>query len=299
MKKYKLTLIVAVFLILFVTLLVWLTHGHTVALLQPKGTIGMQQRNLLYFALTLSMIVIIPVYILTIFIATKYRADNHKAKYDPEWDHNRKLEAVWWGIPFAIILILSIVTWNSSHALDPFKSLKSSTKPMTIQVVALQWKWLFIYPEQHIATVNYVRFPVNTPIDFEITADAPMNSFWIPQLGGQVYAMPGMSTHLHLMASQAGSYDGSSANISGKGFSGMTFKALATDRQNFDTWAAATHKLPAGLDTVAYARLAQPSSNVPVNEYGKVDAGLYDTIVMKYMTPDASTTGTNVEGTKK
>ena len=132
----------------------------------------------------LSLIVVIPVYIMLFLFAWKYREGNTKAKYSPDWDHSALLETIWWTVPLLLITILSVVTWNSSHDLDPFRPLNSSVKPVKIQVVALQWKWLFIYPEQNIASVNYVEFPVNTPVDFEITADAPMNSFWIPQVGG-------------------------------------------------------------------------------------------------------------------
>ena len=195
-----------------------LLHGHTIDVLVPKGTIAKKELDLLVTATLLMLIVVIPVFVLTFTIAWKYRASNTKAKYTPDWDHNRAIETVWWAIPFVLILILSVITWQSSHELDPFKPLASSKQPITIQVVALQWKWLFIYPEQHIATVNYVQFPVDTPVNFVITSDAPMNSFWIPQLGGQIYAMAGMSTQLHLMATDPGSYNGSSVTPQRTGF---------------------------------------------------------------------------------
>jgi cytochrome o ubiquinol oxidase subunit 2 len=283
-KKYKILSLV-LFLLGFAALLLWLTRGYTVAVLEPKGLIAEKQRNLLVFAVLLSLAVIVPVYILTIFIIIKYRAGNEKARYTPDWDYNRRLEIIWWGIPCAIILILSIVTWQSSHALDPFKPVNSRYQPLTIQVVALQWKWLFIYPEQHIATVNYVRFPADTAVDFEITSDAPMNSFWIPQLGGQVYAMSGMKTHLHLIATEPGTYDGSSANLSGSGFSGMRFTAHATTQENFYDWIQEMKKAPAILDTAAYTALSHPSINAPSSSYSSFEPGLYDTIVMKYMMP--------------
>ncbi len=148
----------------------------------------------------------------------------------PIGDHNVGIELVWWAIPFAIVIALSGITWTSSHDLDPYKPIISATPPITIEVVALDWKWLFIYPQQGIATVNMVEFPAQTPINFVITADAPMNSLWIPQLAGQIYAMPGMSTQLHLESFSVGTYDGSSANLSGAGFSGMKFKAHAVSQ---------------------------------------------------------------------
>jgi cytochrome o ubiquinol oxidase subunit 2 len=218
-------------------------------------------------------------------IAWRYRAGNERARYTPDWDGNRGLELTWWGIPLAIISVLAVITWQSSHQLDPSRPLASSQSPLTVQVVALDWKWLFIYPDQHLATVNYVRLPVGRPINFQITADAPMNSFWIPQLGGQMYAMAGMSTQLHLMASQAGNYAGSSANISGRGFAGMRFTAQAVAPADFDTWVAASQHGAGHLTTSAYRNLARPSQDNPVATYAAVQPGLYDAIIMDYMMP--------------
>ncbi|HSH17753.1 MAG TPA: ubiquinol oxidase subunit II [Candidatus Saccharimonadales bacterium] len=283
-KKLQL-LALGLFLVGFTLLLAWLTRGHTLAVLEPTGIIATQQRDLLVFATVLSLVVIVPVYALTIFIVWKYRAENTKARYTPEWDHNRRLETIWWGIPCAIILVLSVVTWQSSHALDPHKSLTGGSKPVTIEVVALQWKWLFIYPEQNIATVNYVRFPADTPINFKVTADAPMNSFWIPQLGGQIYAMAGMTTQLHLKADELGTYAGSSANISGEGFAGMQFTAHATTQQNFYQWIQKTKRSGLSLDLRGYNALTAPSKNVPAVSFASVESGLYDTIHKKYMAP--------------
>jgi len=184
-----------------------------------------------------------------------------------------------------IILILAVLTWNSSHDLDPFKPIVSDKPPITIQVVALQWKWLFIYPQQNIASVNIIQFPNQTPINFEVTADAPMNSFWIPQLGGQIYAMPGMSTQLHLMADTEGTYRGSSANISGKGFAGMNFSAKSTSQADFDQWVALVHQTRNNLSLAKYNNLAKPSQNNPLSYYSSSQSGLYDRVVMKYMMP--------------
>ena len=195
------------------------------AVLDPKGFIAFEERDLLYITALLMLTVVVPVLVLAVVICWKYRAGNKKAKYEPEWDKSWALELVWWGFPCIIVALLSVLTVKSCLDLDPFKPLESDVKPLKIQVVALQWKWLFIYPEQKIATINFVQFPEKTPINFELTADAPMNSFWIPQLGGQIYAMPGMSTKLHLIANEAGSYRGSSSNISGNGFAGMIFTA--------------------------------------------------------------------------
>jgi len=262
-----------------------LLHNHTIAVLSPKGTIAKQELDLLVTATLLMLIVVIPVFVLTFTIAWKYRAGNPNATYAPDWDHSRAAETVWWAVPFLLILVLSVITWRSSHELDPFKPLASTNQPVTIQVVALQWKWLFIYPQQRIATVNYVRFPVNTPVNFVITSDAPMNSFWIPQLGGQIYAMAGMSTRLHLIATAAGSYYGSSANLSGQGFAGMNFIAKATSQTDFDAWVATSKQSPNALTWDEYAKLARPSQNNPTSTYSLAGADPYDTVVMKYMKP--------------
>lgn len=263
-------------------------HDKNIAVLNPKGTIASSERQLIFVATLLMLIVVIPVYILTFFIAWKYREGNHRAKYTPDWDHNSALELVWWAIPTAIIAILATLTWKSSHDLDPFKPLSSGVKPLTVQVVAMDWKWLFIYPEQRIAAVNFVEFPVHTPVNFQITSDAPMNSFWIPQLGGQIYAMSGMTSQLHLEADEIGIYDGSSANISGKGFAGMKFKAKAVSSQDFTKWTQFVQQTKKSLSFEEYNKLAKPSENNPVAYYSNAQEGIYDKIVMKYMYPSGS-----------
>ena len=260
-----------------------LLHGNNIAVLNPQGTIADQQRDLIVFTVLLSMVVIIPVFVLLFFISWKYRAGNKSAKYTPDNDGNKWLELIWWGIPCIIILILSIVTWRTSHDLDPYKELSSSVEPVTIEVVALQWKWLFIYPDQDIATVNFVQFPEKTPINFKLTADAPMNSFWIPSLGGQVYAMSGMTTQLHLMADGVGSYDGSSANISGEGFADMKFVAHSSTSKDFEQWAKAIKSNSADLSMDEYNELIKPDRVDAPKYYSLSKPGLYDTIVMKYM----------------
>ena len=272
-------------LIGLISLAYWRLHDLSFPVLEPRGVIGQKERGLILLALGLCAIVVIPVYVMLIGFAWKYRAGNKKARYEPGFDHSRLFESLWWGVPLAIIGVLAVITWRSSHELDPFKSLDSTVPPLNVQVVSLQWKWLFIYPKQEIASVNYLRLPVNTPINFQITSDAPMNSFWIPQLGGQVYAMSGMSTQLHLMASQIGDYYGSSANISGDGFAGMHFRAQSTTRQSFDEWVAQAKRDRQALDLTAYSRLAQPSQNAPATVYGSVGDGLYSYVVNKFITP--------------
>ena len=281
--KYKATL-VTLFFLAFIGLLVIYMCSHNVALLNPKGFIGIKERNLILTAAGLMMIVIIPVFILTLVFSWKYRDGNTQAKYTPEWEHSYVAESVWWGVPFVIIIILAVITWKSSHELSPFKSIQSENTPIEIQAVALEWKWLFIYPKQGIATVNYIQFPVDTPVSFEITADAPMNALWIPQLGGQIYAMPAMRSKLHLIADQEGEYKGRSSSYSGEGFSGMTFIAKASSEDEFQTWISKAKRSPA-LDFDQYEELAEPSSNNPVELYKLSDGDLFDQILMKYEPP--------------
>lgn len=274
------------FLVLFgalaIGLLIFFSGG--IAVLSPAGMIGEKQSRLLIISTIVMLFVVIPVFLLTFFIAWKYRDGNEKAKYSPDWDHNHTAEAIWWGIPLVIIVILGVMTWKSCHELDPFRPIASNGPRLKVQVVALQWKWLFIYPEQNMATVNYFQIPTGVPVDFEVTADAPMNSFWVPKLGGQVYAMAGMRAKLHLLANQEGKFPGSSANISGKGFSGMTFVAEAVSQNAFDSWVSSLQTSPA-LTSDGYDELVKPTSYVPPAFYRLGVPGLFDGIIMKYMMP--------------
>lgn len=285
MKKSFKVLLLVLFFLAFSAFLALYIGTHNIPVLEPKGMIGIEQRNLFYISSLLMFIVIIPVFILAFLFAWRYREDNKKAKYSPEWGHSHAAEIIWWGVPFVIIIILSIMSWKSSHALDPFKPIENGKKPLAIQVVALDWKWLFIYPEQGIATVNYIEFPKETPIEFEITADAPMNSFWIPQLGGQIYAMPSMRTKLSLIANETGTFRGSSANLSGEGFAGMSFTAKAVEPEEFSSWVESIRSSSPGLDLGEYKRLARPSKYDPASFYVLSKEDLFDWIVMKYMMP--------------
>jgi cytochrome o ubiquinol oxidase subunit 2 len=180
-----------------------------------------------------------------------------------------------WGIPCVIIAILAWITWTSTHKLDPYRPLASKVKPVTIQAVSLDWKWLFIYPDYGVASVNQIAFPVDVPVKFEITSGTVMNAFFIPRLGSQVYAMAGMQTQLHLIAREQGSYEGLSSNYSGAGFSDMHFKAIATSEQGFRDWIGKARAVPATLDASAYQSLLKPSERVPVSYYGSVAPGMF------------------------
>lgn len=262
--------------------------GADIPVLEPKGLIGSKEKHLIITCTLLMLIVVIPVYIMAIAFAVRYRKGNTKAKHTPDWEHNTLAEMCWWGIPLVIIGILSVIIWKSSHELNPFKPLDSDKKPITIQVVALQWKWLFIYPEEGIATVNWVQFPEKTPVNFQITADAPMNSFWIPALGGQIYAMPGMRAKLHLISDTTGHFEGVSANMSGTGFAGMRFSAVACPEEAFKNWVSGVKSKGGSLQEANYKELAKPSQYNEVATYGSVEEGLFNHIIMQYMSPEKS-----------
>jgi cytochrome o ubiquinol oxidase subunit II len=284
MKKGYWIAILSALLLLFVVLVsIWYMKSHSIAVLDPKGMIAEKQSELITTASLLMLIIVIPVFILMGFFAWRYRANNKKAKHAPDWEHNYIAEYCWWGVPLIIIVVLAILTWRSSHQLNPFKPIESDKAPLKIQVIALQWKWLFIYPEQGIATLSYVQFPEKRPIAFEITADAPMNSFWIPQLGGQIYAMPAMRTKLHLIANEVGKFRGASANISGTGFASMTFIAQACSEESFAEWVEQVKAKGKPLGADEYELLARPSQKDPVTLYVLEQGDLFDSVVMKYM----------------
>lgn len=259
-----------------------LLSGCNMTLLDPKGQVGLDERNLIITATLLMLLVVVPVIVMTFLFAWKYRASNQDAVYTPKWSHSTKIEVAVWAIPVLIIIALGYVTYKSTHALDPYRPIESDVKPITIQVVSMDWKWLFIYPEQGIATVNKIVFPANTPINFQITSDTVMNSFFIPGLGGQIYAMAGMQTKLHLIANQNAEFDGISANYSGAGFTGMKFKAIATSQADFDAWVSDVKKAPKQLEKAEYEALSKPSQNNPVELYSSFTPNLFQTIVDKY-----------------
>ncbi len=258
-------------------------HGQTVDVLQTRGEIGNRQRDLLVFASLLAVVVLMPVYIMLFVFAWRYKEGHHR-KYTPKWDGNKRYETIWWSVPILIVSVLAVITWVTSHSLDPYKPLASDKKPLQVQVIALDWKWLFIYPEYQIASVNELQIPVNRPVEFTITSDAPMNSFWIPQLGGQIYAMSGMQTKLHLIADEPGEYRGMSANISGEGFADMHFKTYAESQTDFNQWIDKVHgyENTRDLDMSSYSHLAEPGTSV-VQYYHLQDQQLFYNVMMKYM----------------
>lgn len=216
-------------------------------------------------------------------IVWRYREKpDNKAAYEPNWAHSTKAEVVWWTIPIIIIGILAIVTIRYTYVLEPSKPLAHEKAPITIQVSSLDWKWLFMYPEQGIATVNTLNIPADRPVKFELTADSPMNSFWIPQLGGQIYTMSGMAMTLYLQADHEGKYWGSGANFTGEHFGEMRFDVNATSDEDFDNWVAEVKQSSQALTTEGYKALAEPgTSNVAY--YSAFPEGLFQNIVTKYV----------------
>jgi cytochrome o ubiquinol oxidase subunit II len=256
--------------------------GCSAGILDPKGSVGVAEKQLIATSTWAMLIVVIPVIVLTLWFAYHYRATNRSATYAPKWSHSTAIEVVVWTVPTLIILFLGVLTWNTSHELDPYKPIESNVKPITVDVVALDWKWLFIYPDLGIATVNQLALPVGTPVNFNITSDSVMNSFFIPQLGTQIYAMAGMQTRLHLIADHAGDFDGLSANFSGKGFSDMKFRTIASNQQDFDAWVQKVKASSTQLSMDKYAQVATPSEKVPVQYFSTVDPKLFNNIIAKY-----------------
>lgn len=251
-----------------------------VAFFNPAGLIALQQRNLFIFAILLMLLVVVPVFFMLFAFAWRFRETNTRAVYRPDWDGSRKLEIIWWGVPIVIIAILGSITWVTSHTLDPSRPIASNKPAMKVEVVALRWKWLFIYPESNIAAVNELHLPVGRPVEFVITSDGPMNSFWIPKLGGQIYAMAGMTSRLNLIADQPGIYSGSSANISGEGFADMKFSVVAQPDVEFSAWLSSLgdNKL-SSLSVSSYRQLAAPGVADKPLFYSPVDQGIFDYVI--------------------
>jgi cytochrome o ubiquinol oxidase subunit 2 len=262
--------------------------GCHMVLLKPSGDVAVQEGHLLVVSTVLMLLIIVPVIVLTLLFAWWYRQSSSQAIYAPDWDHSIQLELVIWAAPLLIIIALGAVTWISTHTLDPYRPLSrvdgergitAAGKPLTVEAVALDWKWLFLYPDQGIAVVNELAAPVDVPIHFRITAESVMNSFFIPALAGQIYAMPGMETQLYAVINRNGQYEGFSANYSGAGFSGMHFQFRGMAAADFDGWVQAAKDSGGELNRQTYQVLRQPSQREPVRRYAVVAADLYDAIL--------------------
>ena len=261
---------------------IFLAGCSDMLILNPKGPIGDAERYVIYVAIALMLIVVIPVFVMAIWFPWKYRASNTKATYAPKWSYSVRIDLVIWLVPIAIVTALSILVWVETHRLNPYKPIDSGVKPIHIEAVSLDWKWLFIYPDQDIAVVNELVFPANVPLSFRITSDTVMTSFFIPQLGSQIYAMAGMQTRLHLMADEPGVYHGQNQQFSGRGFSQMHFKAIAVASVEFEAWVQKTKHSSDKLDMARYEEMGKPSVGYPVTYFSTVKPDLFDHIMRKY-----------------
>jgi cytochrome o ubiquinol oxidase subunit II len=259
--------------------------GCSEGVLDPKGPVAAAERLIMLNATGIMLAIVIPTILATLGTAFWFRASNRRARYMPEFVYSGRLEMLVWAIPIMTIILVGGVAWLSSYDLDPPKPLASALKPVRVQVVSLDWKWLFIYPDEGVASVNHLTVPVGTPISFELTSAGVMNSFFIPQLGGQIYTMAGMMTRIHLQADHAGTYRGLSSNYSGAGFSDMHFNVDAVPADSFAQWAAATRTTGPVLDTHTYADLAKPSQAVAPFTYRAVAPGLFSGIVNSELEP--------------
>jgi cytochrome o ubiquinol oxidase subunit II len=272
--------------LLIVVLLAAATLGGCDGVLDPKGPITFAERQILIDATGIMLAIVIPVVIATLGVAFWFRASNERARYRPNFTYSGRLEMLVWSIPLMTVLLTGTVAWIGAYDLDPPRPIASSTRALRIQVVSLDWKWLFIYPEQGVASVNHLTIPVGTPVSLELTSSGVMNSFFVPQLAGQIYTMAGMVTRLNMQADYPGTYRGMSANFSGDGFADMHFNVDAMPPERFAQWVASTHNAGPVLDPKTYADLAKPSAAVTPFTYHSVAPGLFDSIRMSSMQSD-------------
>ena len=260
--------------------------GCSGGVLDPKGPIAAAERLIMLNSTGIMLAIVIPTILATLGVAWWFRSSNKRARYLPDFEYSGRVELLVWSIPAMTVLLVGGVTWLSSYDLDPPKPIASAVKPVRVQVVALDWKWLFIYPDEAVASVNHLTIPVGTPISFELTSSGVMNSFFVPQLGGQIYTMAGMVTRLHLLADETGTYRGMSSNYSGAGFSDMHFKVDAVPAEGFAQWVAATRTTGPVLDAQTYSNLAKPSKAVTPFSYRAVAPDLFKGIVSSLSTPE-------------
>lgn len=279
---------------LLVLPLAMMLGGCNLVLLNPAGDIARQQRDLMIASVVLMLLIIVPVLVITGVIAWRYRASNKDAAFEPDWDHSTSLELVVWAAPLLIIIALGAMTWIGTHQLDPYRPLSridhgrsapAEAQPLEVEVVSLDWKWLFFYPQYGIATVNELAAPVDRPITFKLTSSNMMNSFFVPSLAGQVYTMPGMQTMLHAVINKPGDFDGFSANYSGHGFTDMRFRFLGQSAQDFSQWVAKVRASGVTLDRGTFNQLQQPTRAEPVHYYGHFSADLFQNILNRCVDP--------------
>ena len=247
--------------------------------LDPRGPVGAAERLILFDSLTIMLAIVVPVIIAIIGFAWWFRASNPRAFYWPDWEFSGHLELIVWSVPALVVTFLGGIAWFGSHAVDPYAPLEGHTKPVEVEVVSLDWKWLFIYPDEGVASVNVLTVPAGVPVHFRLTSSGVMNSFFVPQLGSQIYTMAGMTSQLSLEADEPGTYAGISAQFSGQGFSDMRFDLRALPVEDYAKWVVDTRATGATLDRAAYGELEKPSENVSPTTYRGVEAGLFEAIV--------------------
>ena len=268
--------------VLPVLCLLLLTGCSDMVLLDPKGPIGETERFVILFAFCLMLLVVIPVIVMVLWFPWRYRANHARDDYAPKWSYSGKIELIIWLIPAAIVTTLSILIWQTTHQLDPYKPITSSALPVNVQAVSLDWQWLFIYPDENIAVVNELVFPVNVPLALLLTSETVMTSFFIPQLGSQIYAMAGMQTRLHLLASETGSYAGQNQQFSGDGYAAMKFRAIAATPSEYAVFLKKSREAGRQLDMARYEKLTEPTIDAPVTYFSSVEPGLFATIIRRF-----------------
>lgn len=285
LPNFRFAFLIPLYLVL-AGLFAFLIHRGNMQLLNPAGYIADAQSKILWGTLIFAAVVGITMITAFFIVVFRYREGNNKP-YDPSGKVSRSVVAAGWWLQLIVIILISTMVWATAHELDPYQPISGyKNKTLTVEVVALQWKWLFIYPEQHIATINMLEIPTHTQVSFMLTADAPMNSFWIPQLSGQIYAMTGMINQLHIETDRAGTYQGSPAEISGADFAGMMFNVHAVPQAEFNSWATATARQSTkSIDYTMFTKMAKPSSYQPVSTYKLAYDNLFDVVVMQYMVP--------------
>jgi cytochrome o ubiquinol oxidase subunit II len=259
--------------------------GCKMGVLDPQGPVGAAQKSILIDSVAIMLAIVVPTIIAIFAFAWWYRASNTRARYLPNWAYSGRIELVVWGIPALVVMLLGGVAWIGSYELDPARPLASNRKALEIQVVSLDWKWLFIYPDQRIAAVNTLTVPVGVPIHFSLTSASVMNAFFIPQFGSMLYAMNGMTNQLYLQADKVGVYPGLSSHYSGGGFADMNFKVNVVSESDFSGWAEQTSKAPGVLDGDSYTELARQSAKVPPATYRLGDETLFNRIVSQEIPP--------------
>jgi cytochrome o ubiquinol oxidase subunit 2 len=260
-----------------------MTGCEKLIVLNSKGPIGQEETTLIYMSIGAMLIVIVPVFVMTYLFVKRYRDSNNNADYQPNWVHSTKVELVIWLVPFLIVAFLSYLVWVKTYELDPYKPIASDHKPLNIEVISMDWNWLFIYPDYNIAMVNELVIPEKVPLSFRLTSATVMTSFFIPQLGSQMYAMAGMQTKLHLLADETGTYEGHNIEFSGEGYDTMHFEVIAKTMQDFEEWMNEVKEKNNQLDLAAYKHLSQPSTNYPITIFSPVEPGLFNHVMQSFV----------------